>query len=558
MKRYRILVAALMLISTSFVFSQTDRPKLSRKEIDVQRVNFQNRTRRRSPSRVRINQIAIGRALARRVVANEPADRAGFVIERIFNADAKEFGADIARLKSTSNYGHINHIRRILTGYLMQAFEYNQSDAALIARLVLYYNARQRGRFEDFKNKYSEQVSAKIVPTSLGIDRSYRRWPGRTQIVIPLVKNLVRPGGTTVNPAEIRKNSGNISPGEIKRLDDITRRRQREDRKKLIEVKKTLDDKKTKQVKKADEINKKLIQTDKKINQLKKDPVKNKAEIKKTEVVKKKLEDDKKKVVNEIKKTDKKIEDVNKEIKKTTEDPAKKEDPKTTDDPGKKTTDAPVAKKDEPKKDEPKKTVAEITKDIKKDADKKSKNVVENKILFLRVLQFRPGGHYNNELWTIDVANKDALARGPFTQICGRRFVVTKGAETSGILVIGYLGEAHDDTEHHLIMLNKDTLQREKVSKEFLHWRSPLLYLESEGKIYAFEQKDGKVYLARFDGDLKLEARSDKAISPNSDITFFEQKIYLTGKAETGSKATTIMVFNREDLKHTKTIEPPK
>ena len=39
-------------------------------------------------------------------------------------------------------------------------------------------------------------------------------------------------------------------------------------------------------------------------------------------------------------------------------------------------------------------------------------------------------------------------------------------------------------------------------------------------------------------------------------LTFYKEKIYLTGKPRSGEN-TTIQVFNRADLKLAKTIEPP-
>ncbi|MBW7858931.1 MAG: hypothetical protein H3C43_11715 [Leptonema sp. (in: Bacteria)] len=46
-------------------------------------------------------------------------------------------------------------------------------------------------------------------------------------------------------------------------------------------------------------------------------------------------------------------------------------------------------------------------------------------------------------------------------------------------------------------------------------------------------------------------------MSPYSEITFFKDKIYVTGQDKEG-KPTTIQVFNRADLKLLKTIVPPK
>ena len=77
-----------------------------------------------------------------------------------------------------------------------------------------------------------------------------------------------------------------------------------------------------------------------------------------------------------------------------------------------------------------------------------------------------------------------------------------------------------------------------------------------DGKVYAFVKDGNSYFLGRFNADLSLDAKSSDPISQNSDITFFGEKIYLTGKSGTGD-TTTIQVFNAADLKLLKTITPP-
>ena len=177
--------------------------------------------------------------------------------------------------------------------------------------------------------------------------------------------------------------------------------------------------------------------------------------------------------------------------------------------------------------------------------------MVEDKILFMRVLRYTSKGHYNNELWYIDAAKDDALQRSSFTKICSREFVVMKDV---GILVTGYIGEVDDPSEHRLILLNTDNLDKKTESEERVFWNTPMI--QKDGMIYAIMEKDGEYFLARFNNDLTVDAVSSAPVNLYSDITFYKEKIYLTGKPRSGEN-TTIQVFNRADLKLAKTIEPP-
>jgi len=151
----------------------------------------------------------------------------------------------------------------------------------------------------------------------------------------------------------------------------------------------------------------------------------------------------------------------------------------------------------------------------------------------------------------LDAAKDDALYKSPFTSICGRVFIVVPG---QGVVVIGYEGTGTDASQHILALLDQEKLNLKSKTKENIYWRSPLILRDN--KIYAIEIKDGNYYLSRFNPDLSLDARSSEEISGDSDITFFNEKIYVTGKAQ-GAGATTIKSFNRSDLKVLKTIKPP-
>ncbi len=68
--------------------------------------------------------------------------------------------------------------------------------------------------------------------------------------------------------------------------------------------------------------------------------------------------------------------------------------------------------------------------------------------------------------------------------------------------------------------------------------------------LYAIENLDGKFYLTRFDKNLKSLTRSKEEINPDSNISFYGTKIYVSGKNENGQ--VEFKIFNKEDLSFVK------
>ncbi|MBL8018989.1 MAG: hypothetical protein JNM27_04950 [Leptospirales bacterium] len=550
----KTLLLLAFLLAPVIVFSQpksdlndqkTPAPKLSEEEIRTGRVEFINASNLPATDAARRQSIESGKALATSVITTGQGSKDGVQIKRVYDKDAAGFGADIITIDANANFAHINAVQRIIQGYAQQAFEYNANDSVTMSQFILYYNAKQRGGIEKLKGKYTDQVISALTPDKVGIDRSYKNWAGKTEIIIPLVKNVVRPGKTDVNTNEIKKETTDAKKDDTKKLTDIEDRRKQETTTKLDQkeqdLKKqqqTIDQKKQDIQKQQDTLQQQKQDTGKKLQELNKDPVKNAAEIKKEEAKQqdiKKQETELKKQEADVKKEEQKVKEEAKEVKDQKEN---KTDTAKTD----------TAKTDEAKKVE---TLKQENQDLKKqaeDKEKKSDNVVGDKIVFLRFIKYHSEGHYSNELWMLDPVKDDTLFKSPFTNICGREFIVVPG---QGILVIGY---ENGSDAHTLAMLDQDKLGLKTRSKESVYWRSPLILRDN--KIYGIEIKDGQYYLTRFNPDLSMDARSSEPISGDSDITFYNEKIYVTGKAQ-GAGATTIKAFNRTDLKHLKTITPP-
>ncbi len=122
----------------------------------------------------------------------------------IHAVDPKEKGkldADIFVIGSSSKIDHIKNIRRVIAAYLETAYGYTKQDANTVATFVTVYNAVYRGKLEYYQSKYKKAVTDNLTSDKAGIALSYKDWPGKTQIVIPLAD--INGGLSTVDTSVI-------------------------------------------------------------------------------------------------------------------------------------------------------------------------------------------------------------------------------------------------------------------------------------------------------------------------------------------------------------------
>src|SRR5690606_11216403 len=81
---------------------------------------------------------------------------------------------------------HVDNIRRIISGYLIEAFGYSRADADTLSFFATIYNAVHRGALGHFTGRYSTKVLAVLAQAKVGLSLVYSEWPGNTQVVIPL------------------------------------------------------------------------------------------------------------------------------------------------------------------------------------------------------------------------------------------------------------------------------------------------------------------------------------------------------------------------------------
>lgn len=505
----------------------------------------------------------MGKQLSKLVASNseKPASFNGLNIIRVQPSADGKFGGDILSIDSEQSFDHINSIVRILAAYVESSFQYSEANSETLAQYILYYNATHRKDIRFFQSKYNPELVKLLSPDKAGIDTSYRNWPGKTQIVIPIVSNILKDGGKDLTTDELESDVNRTvknkekDPDTREKMNSEAQKMDQLQKDKIQEEKKAVQDKKQELAQKEKDLANrekdnatKTAQASQILQELRKDPVKNAAKILEKEKEVQKLQEEKKQIQEEKKQ----VTQTKEELDKKEEELAKKEEARkeggtaATSDGSKDSKEQSSAQK----LDEVQRELAKVKDELQK-KEEKSENVIDNKIFFMKFIKYDSDGHYSNELWAIDPIKDDALFKSPYSNICSKEFIEVPN---QGVLVLGYEGTGKDDRKHKLTLLDTKTLKLKKQSDAGdIFWRTPMIY--TDNKIYVIEKFENNYHISRFNPDLSLDIRSSDPIEENSEITFFKEKIYVTGKGK-GEGKTTIKVFTRGDLKLQKTLAP--
>nr|CAA53022.1 p100 protein [Borreliella burgdorferi] len=137
--------------------------------------------------------VGIGEFLARPLInSNSNSIYYGkYFINRFIDDQDKKASVDVFSIGSRSQLDSILNLRRILTGYLIKSFDYERSSAELIAKVITIHNAVYRGDLNYYKEVYIEAALKSLTKENAGLSRVYSQWAGKTQIFIPLKKNIL-------------------------------------------------------------------------------------------------------------------------------------------------------------------------------------------------------------------------------------------------------------------------------------------------------------------------------------------------------------------------------
>lgn len=133
----------------------------------------------------------IGEQLAVEAAPGESVVHAGkYRVTHVLPDDNILFGADILELLPTARVDHIDNLRRIISAYLEERYNYSSDDARLIGTLATIYNAVYRNNLDFFNTRYVPAVYTLLTEDSVGLSLTYLEWPGKSQIIIPITPNL--------------------------------------------------------------------------------------------------------------------------------------------------------------------------------------------------------------------------------------------------------------------------------------------------------------------------------------------------------------------------------
>ena len=110
-----------------------------------------------------------------------------YVIHAVDPNTKEKLDADILIIGENAQVDHVQNLRRILSSYLSSAYDYSRQDADTLAHFITIYNAVYRSKMDVFNAKYKALVTGYLQQEKVGLSVNYVDWPGKTQIVIPLL-----------------------------------------------------------------------------------------------------------------------------------------------------------------------------------------------------------------------------------------------------------------------------------------------------------------------------------------------------------------------------------
>lgn len=452
-----------------------------------------------------------------------------YTIIRAYQPGADKLSADIIVIEKSAKVDNIYNVRRIITGYLQQAYGYIESEAFVIATFITYYNAVHRSDIQYFESKYTQKVLSHLTPQTVGIALSYRDWRGKTAIVIPLAAGA--PSTADITSEEI-----------IEHLRDTQEDRAVDDRQDILDIQKAellreekeLEARKEAAQQKEEEINGKQAQID--------------AEREKLDEIEDPQERAEKEA--ELDNRQEELDAEKEELAVTKAEIARDEETLEAKRQEIESSEAGIAldEKRNLYEQDPDKAIAEIeaakkaAEEARKDLQIEQEGIMDGKLYYLKVREWEREGHYDNEMFIIEPDTREVLARSTVERIDCDKFLLND----KGVVVV-----IHNDEEpakHTLVLLDKNNLSLIKEGGDDVFWRS---FIEDrEGQIYVIVSRYDGYYLGRFNYDLELEIESDVKIDRDSFISFYKETIYINRDDK------TVVLLNKADLTYITEITP--
>ena len=591
---HKIIVFSLLVV-TPLLYAQVDSKELQ--SIGEREIIFENYTGNYDYKESVSSIEGIGKRLSDGL-NNDSAKKEYHYLNKysvyhcISENEADKFNADVISIDDGARVEHIRNVRLIISSYLVNQYRYSKKDAATLAYFITIYNAVYRQDLPYFQNNFKPVVLDYITAENAGLSLKFSEWPGKSRIVIPLSKNPQKGKAGALNTSELsnkdvidaakvendnmsikeRKDLVKIKEKEVKELESEIKKdksavekekaKNANDEKKLSQNKQTIKDrelwiqaeekdiaKRKAEIAKMpdgpekEKALKELAEREKALNEEKdaveKEKEKLAEEEKALEAQKAETSAKEKDIAEKEEEAENKKEEISDDEEEIEDDEFQKIVDENPDEAAKQKLEEEAQRLKE-EKEAAEEEIQKQKEELAKQEEALRKNMPDPRILagkfyYLKVKDYMDNGHYNNQLSVIDGANRKILKTSTFSNICGKNYYVFK----EGVLVIGH--QSKEDTSHYLALLDTETLDLKKMGTVNIFQRTQMEI--KDDFIYVVMKGDDAYYLAKFDLNLELQAKSEVAVFNDTFMSFYEDFIYLNDSDK------NILILDKETLK---------
>ncbi|ADN01670.1 P83/100 family protein [Spirochaeta thermophila] len=451
-----------------------------------------------------IRGIGIALASGRDYTTPFTADYAGKyrIIHAVDPATAVGLDADIMEILPSARVDHILNLRRIISGYLQEAYGYSPEDAATLAFFITIYNAVLRGNVTYFQEMYKPVVVRHLRADTVGLSRHYRDWPGGSQIIIPLTEGAARADITAIE-------TGTLTGPEVIQELKIREDKAIPERKEMVEIKeKQIEEEKAALEARKQEVTEeetRLAEEKAALEAQKQTLEQEKARVEETLAQAPPGSEEERQALEEKRAVEEKEAEIARMEEETAEKEARIEEEKTE-----------IARKEAEieKKEE---AVKREREDIARDQEKvmaQQAGAAPERVPVVEVTD--PEGLMKSRFLLLDTTTYEPVAGAGLT-IVGRTPVPFSG----GYLVI----VPRDGTTGTLTLVDARTLDILRECADPVSIQS--LIEVHEGNVYAVFQKDGRWHVGRFDQNLVRLAYTREEVAPYTSFTFTPTSLFL-------------------------------
>lgn len=468
--------------------------------------------------------VGIGRALGESVDIDAGFSDFTFngkyrVIHAVGPEEEEGFDADIVIPLPSAQVAHIDNFRRIISGFLQQAYGYGRADADLLARWITVYNAVVRGQMEFFEERYKTIVTDSISAENAGLSRRYDEWPGMSRVVIPLARGA--------EPGQI----GAVEPGELgdeRVVEEMRSQEDRgvEDRQDMVDLTDRVIEEREDRI---DEEEQRLAEEEERIAEEEEEIAQERDRIEQErEAAADRPEDEREAVEEELAEREEQVQDREEEVQQ----------------------DRQAVEEDREELAEERQEVADLTEQVRAERELIARDT--RALLDEREISEEVRGLQGDlsPIYFLQVREQDATVLGQLVQINPVTGLLLNRSDEDEIVSRSY---TFFDEQLLVIVMDGDTgrLARFDVTSleevrrgEAVIFPGSAMHVSGEpARAYAVTEEDGAWYLGRFDEDLGLVDRSVIALNPYTTLAFASNKVWVQTSDD------RIVALSLEDLR---------